>query len=58
MRTLTIEETNATSGAIAPALYGAFMAYNYIRIAYTGTQIAGAAGWASGLGISAYAVIN
>lgn len=58
MRELTTNESALTSGAIAPAIYGAFMAYNYIRIAYTTTQIVGAAGAASGAAVTVAAAMD
>lgn len=58
MRELSAAETEAASGAIVPAVYGAFVAYNYITAVYTTTQIAYAAGVAAGAGAALAAATN
>lgn len=58
MRELSVEETEAASGGLVPAVWGAFVAYNYITAAYTTTQIAYAAGVAAGAAVAVAAATN
>ena len=58
MRELNTNEIDSVNGGLIPLIYGAAFAVQYIAVAYTGAQIATAAGVAVGFTATVVAATN